>query len=156
MLHGVERDRATGLTRPAPYLNLPAIAAFMTAFGAVGYLLVRNSSLPGLPVGLIALGSGAGSWAGMSLLMAKWALRPTPGNSYDAAEEVQGQLAVVVDPIRSDAPGSIRYDRNGTVHEAPALAIDRRELLQGAEVVIDRFESGVAIVEDWAAVERRL
>lgn len=156
MLHGVERHRAAGLTLPAPYLNLPAVAAFMTAFGAVGYLLVRNSNLSALPTGLIALASGAGGWLGMSVLMAKWALRPATANAHNEADEVQGQLAVVVNPIHGNVPGSIRYDRNGSKHEAPALSIDHSELPHGAEVVIDRFEDGVAIVEDWAAVEQRL
>lgn len=128
----------------------------MAAFGAVGYLLVRNSNLTALPIGLTALASGAVGWAGISVLMAKWALRPNDPNTHDEADEVQGQLAVVVDAIGANLPGSIQYDRNGSKHEARALGIDRSELPRGTDVVIDRFEGGVAIVEDWAAVERRL
>jgi len=156
MLQGVERNRGSVLTRPAPHLNLPALAALMVVFGAVGYSLVRNSTLSSVPVALIAAGAGTAGWIGMGVLMAKWALRPPAPNAHDEAEEIQGQLAVVVNPIRPNVAGSIRYERNGVHHEAPARGLDETGLTRGAEVVIDHFEDGVAIVEDWASVEARL
>lgn len=156
MLQGVERNRKSGVTRPAPHLNLPALAGVLVAFGAVGYLLVRKSTLSSLPIALIALAAGAGAWVGMGVLMAKWALRPLAPSAHDEAEEVQGQLALVVGQIRANMAGSIRYERNGTSHEVPARGLDETELPPGADVVIDHFEDGVAIVEDWASVEARL
>lgn len=157
MLHGVERNRGTGKSsRPAPYMNLPALAAFMVLFGAVGYLLVRNLSTSALTVGLFAIVAGAAAWMGMSVLMAKWALRPSEQGAHSEAEAIQGLLAVVVSPIGEGDSGSIRYERSGIRSEAPARGIDQAILLPGTDVVIDRFEDGVAIVEDWAAVERRL
>lgn len=156
MLHGVEKNRGTTVFRPAPYMNLPALAGLMVVFGAVGYLLVRNTELASLRIALIAVGSGVAGWIGMSLLMAKWALRPGEPNALDAAEEIQGQLAQVVDPIAAGKPGSIRYERNGEKHDAPAREIGGDSLPRGAEVVIDRFEDGLAVVEDWASVEQRL
>lgn len=154
MLHGVERNKGTSVTRPAAYLNLPAVAALMIAFGAVGYLFVRNSgfSTTSLLV-LAAIGGGLG-WFGMSMLMGKWALRPGEPNPHDAAEEIQGQPAVVVTAISIGSPGSIRYGHDGQV--AAAKSIDSSTLVPGTEVVIDRFDDGVAIVEDWASVELRL
>jgi hypothetical protein len=155
MLHGVEKSRGAIVSRPAPYLNLPALAVLMIAFGAVGYLLVRNTMLSPLAIGVIAAASGVGGWLGMSFLMAKWALRPSE-NAHDEAEEFQGQLAVVVTPITPNAVGSIRYERNGRSHETAARNMGDGYLPAGADVVIDRFEADVAIVEDWAAVEQRL
>ncbi len=154
MLHGVERSRETGVTRPAAYLNLPSVAAFMVAFGAVGYALMRNSSLSAAPTVVIAAIGGGLGWVGMSVLMAKWALRPSEPNPHDIAEEIQGQPAVVVTAISVDSLGSISYGRAGQV--APAKSIDSATLRPGTEVVIDHFDDGVAIVEDWASVERRL
>lgn len=156
MLQGVERNRKSGVTRPAPHLNFPALAALMVVFGAVGYSLLRNSTLSSVQVALIAAGAGIAGWIGMGVLMAKWALRPTPPNAHDEAEEIQGQLAVVVSQIRANVTGSIRYERNGTSHEVPARGLDETELLPGGDVVIDHFDDGVAIVEDWASVEARL
>lgn len=156
MLHGVEKNRGAEVSRPAPYLNLPALAALMVVFGAVGYLLVRNSGLSSLSTGLIAAGSGVAGWVGMSFLMAKWALRPPAPNAHDEAEKIQGQPALVLIPISSRGLGSIRYERNGEEHEAPARGLGERDLPRGTEVVIDRFDEGVAVVEDWASVEQRL
>lgn len=156
MLQGVERNRKSGVTRPGPHLNFPALAAVMVVFGAVGYSLLRSSTLSSVPVVLIAAGAGIAGWLAMGVLMAKWALRPTPPNAHDEATEIQGQLAVVVNPIHSNRAGSIRYERNGASHEVPARGLDETELSCGGDVVIDHFEDGVAIVEDWASVEARL
>jgi hypothetical protein len=155
MLHGVEKNRGAVISRPAPHLNLPALAGLMVVFGAVGYLLVRNTGLSSLVMSVIAAASGVAGWIGMTFLMAKWALRPSD-NSHDEAEEVQGQLAVVVNPIGPTTEGSIRYERNGKTHEVAARNLSEGHLPRGADVVIDRFEADVAIVEDWAAVEQRL
>jgi hypothetical protein len=38
----------------------------------------------------------------------------------------------------------------------PARAIDDQLVRAGTEVVIERIENGVAFVEEWAAVEKRL
>lgn len=156
MLHGVERTRPAGVTRPAPYLNLPAVAAFMVAFGALGYLFVRNSNFSSPSIGAFALIAGALGWFGMSVLMAKWALRPAVHSAHDEAEEIQGQLAVVCSAIGPDEVGSIRYGHPGAMKEAPAKSIDSSPLVAGTEVVIDHFDSGVAIVENWTSVEKRL
>ncbi|MBA2686801.1 MAG: hypothetical protein H0U64_01750 [Gemmatimonadaceae bacterium] len=154
MLHGVERSRSAGVTRPAPYMNLPALAAFMVTFGAIGYLLMRRSNLSTPSVALFALVGGAIGWFAMSLLMAKWALRVTEPNAHDAAEEVQGQLAVVMTAITEGSPGSIRYGH--PVQIAQAKSIDGSPMGVGTEVVIDRFDNDLAIVESWASVEQRL
>lgn len=154
MLHGVEKNRGAVISRPAPHLNLPALAGLMVVFGAVGSLLVRNTNLSSLVMSVIAAVSGVAGWLGMTFLMAKWALRPSD-NPHGEAEEFQGQLAVVVDPI-GPAAGSIRYERDGKVHEVTARNLIEGHLPRGADVVIDRFEDDVAIVEDWAAVEQRL
>ena len=155
MLHGVEKNRGEEVSRPAPHLNLPALAAFLGLFGAVGYLVLRNSSSGSLETSAIALASGVGGWLGMTFVMAKWALKPGT-NAHDEAEEIQGQPAVVVDPVGSERPGSIRYHKDGRDHETPARSLTSQNLPRGTDVVIDRFEDGVAFVEDWASVEQRL
>jgi hypothetical protein len=156
MLHGVEKVRATRVTRPAPYLNLPAVAAFLVAFGATGYLLVRNSSFATSTVGIVAVVAGGLGWFAMTLLLAKWALRPGGFDAHLEAEEIQGQPAVVVTSIGEGQTGSIRYTHRGHSHEVAARNIESAVLPSGTEVVIDRFEDDVAFVENWASVEKRL
>lgn len=156
MLHGVERTQGSESLRPAPHLNLPALAAFLVSSGAVGYLLLRNTILSNVAISLIAIAGGVGGWIGMTIVMAKWALRPAQPSAHDEAEEFQGHPAIVVSAIHGEADGSIRYHRNGTEHVVSARHLTDRPLPSGTEVVIDRFEGGVAIVEDWASVEQRL
>lgn len=156
MLHGVEKKRGDEISRPAAHLNLPALAALMVVFGAVGYLLLRNSQLGPEAIAVISAGAGAAGWVAMTLLMAKWALRPSDGNAHDEAEQIQGQLARVLTPIRANTLGSIRYERNGRQHDAPARGLNGTEIPSDADVVIDRFDEGIAVVEDWASVEQRL
>ena len=52
--------------------------------------------------------------------------------------------------------GEIAYENLGLQLRIPARALSAKALSVGAEVVIDRIENGVAFVEEWSVVERRL
>lgn len=155
MLHGVERTKNGRVQQPAPHLNLPALAAFAISFGAVGYLLVRKTGLSAFVVLLITIASAVAAWLAFTLFMAKWALRPGDAHHLEA-EEIQGRPAVVVDTVEANTVGTIRYERNGSSVEAPARSIDSLVLRAGSEVVIERFDGDVAVVEAWSSVEKRL
>jgi hypothetical protein len=156
MLHGVERTRAKRKAAPSPFFNLPAIAAFAVGFGAVGYPLASRTRLPSWSVVLVAIGSGALAISAMITLLARWALRGVTSSSASTDHEVQGQLAVVTQTVTPSVLGEISYDHLGTVMKLPARAVGAKSLPTGAEVVIDRIEDGVALVEEWAAVEQRI
>src|SRR5829696_6079560 len=74
MLHGASRWRRLSGT-PSPLVNPPTIAALAAGFGAGGYLLFMHTSVNRWVVLVIALAIGAAAFAGMTVLMAKWALR---------------------------------------------------------------------------------
>lgn len=154
MLHGVEHTRPKRDRAPSPFFNLPSYAAFGFAFGVVGYLLVRKTSLAGWAILLVAVLAGSLAAAGIVTLLATWALRDaaTVGDHY----EIQGQLAVVTRDIQSDRSGEITYEAFGKKVKVPARAISGNDLAAGAEVVIDRIENGIAMVEEWAVVEQRI
>lgn len=156
MLHGVERTRAKHTHVPSPFFNLPAVAAFAVGFGAVGYPLASRTRLPLWSVVLIAIASGALAISGMITLLAQWALRGVATSPTSAEHEIQGQLAVVTQTIPPSEEGEISYDHLGTQVRLPARALSTKSLPAGAEVVIDRIEDGVALVEEWAVVEQRL
>ena len=90
----------------------------------------------------------------MVTLMATWALRDAA--AANDAEEIQGQLAVVTREIRPGNSGEIRYEAFGRQVNIPALTVSGNQVSAGSEVVIDRIENGVAIVEEWAVVEQRI
>ena len=156
MLNGVERTHPRRSRAPSPFFNLPALAAFTTGFGAVGYLLASRTRLPVWATLLIAIGSGAAAISGMITLLARWALRGASSGSLVDDHHIQGQLAVVTRDIASTMPGEIAYELLGRQVKVPAKTLSEKPLSAGAEVVIDRIENGVAFVEEWAVVEQRI
>jgi hypothetical protein len=158
MLHGVERAR-TKRNRgraPSPYFNLPALAAFAAGFGATGYLVASRTTLAAWAVILIAIAGGAVVMTGIMTLLAAWALRGMKGKPVHDEHDIQGQPAVVTREISVAGAGEIAYTQNGARVTIGARGLDTRTLPTGVEVVIDRIEDGVALVEEWAVVERRL
>jgi len=155
MLHGVEHARRNRSKAPSAFFNLPAIAAFAVGFGAAGYPLVTRSRLPSWATLLIAIGSGALAITGMITLLAQWALRDAGPLSAEH-DEIQGQLAVVSQEIPAGSAGEIAYELLGRQLQIPARALSERAMSVGAEVVIDRIENGIAFVEEWSVVEKRL
>ena len=158
MLHGVEyaRRRRNRSRAPSAFFNLPAVAAFAVGFGAVGYPLASRTSLPVWGIVLIAIGGGALAITGMITLIAQWALRGLSAPFSAEEYEIQGQLALVTRDISPAQDGEISYDRLGKRELAPARSLGATVIAGGSEVVIDRIEDGVAFVEEWAVVERRL
>ncbi len=154
MLHGASRWRRRRSGAPSPLVNPPTIAALAAGFGAGGYLLDTHTSMNRWLVLLIASAIGAAAFAGMTVLMAKWALR-RPASIHEE-EEVNGQVAHVTREITRDEPGEITYFAWDQNHVLQALSIDGSEIPVGEEVVVDVVEDGVARVELWSIVEQRL
>jgi uncharacterized membrane protein YphA (DoxX/SURF4 family) len=156
MLHGVELTRRNRSRAPSPFFNLPAVAAFAVGFGAVGYPIAARTRLPAWGVLLIAAGSGALAISGMITLLAAWALRGASTSSATDEHEIQGQLAVVTRDIAIATAGEIAYELMARKIRVPARTLSGKPLSAGAEVVIDRIENGVAMVEEWSVVEQRI
>jgi len=153
MLNGVRRNQSRA---PSAFFNLPAVAAFAIGFGAAGYPLASRTQLPVWGILLIATAVGALAISGMITLLAQWAFRGIPAASAAEEQEIQGHLAIVTRDVTASTPGEISYEYLGRKVRISARPISTKALLVGAEVVIDRIEDGVAFVEEWAVVERRL
>jgi len=153
MLNGVRRNQSRA---PSAFFNLPAVAAFAIGFGAAGYPLASRTQLPVWGILLIATAIGALAISGMITLLAQWAFRGIPAASAAEEQEIQGHLAIVTRDVTASTPGEISYEYLGRKVRISARPISTKALLVGAEVVIDRIEDGVAFVEEWAVVERRL
>jgi membrane protein implicated in regulation of membrane protease activity len=134
-------------------LNGFTITAFLCWFGGAGYLLHHYSGLMAPVVLLLAAISGT---FGASLL---WALlfkvllpRERVLNTEDT--EMTGVLAQVSDSIRSgDGIGEILYVQTGARRSSAARSDDGRSIERGTEVVVIRYERGVAYVRPWAELE---
>lgn len=158
MLGGVERRKAHA---PAPQdisarFARPMIAGFCLGFGALGYILVRATTLGTVGVVTLATIGGAAVAGGAIGMIAGWALPSARRDVPDPRFEYQGQLARVLSGIGSAKNGIIRFTADDVQREVPARALAGDAIAEGSEVVIERIEDGVAYVEPWERVERRL
>lgn len=156
MLRGVEKRTGDEIKRPLAGFNLPVFGMALIAFGAVGHLLSRYGfSTMSIRI-VIAAVSGAAAYGGMTLLLAKWALRAPLEDPHELQELIQGHIAVVVQEIGATTPGRIEYTLNGHHHSVEARSLNGNAIPAGTEVVIDQQQGDVAQVEPWASVEPRL
>ena len=169
MLHGVERDTDAGATppheasgahdpstEPSVLFNGQNAAAFLCAFGAAGYLLVRFTSLGALAVVGLALLVAAAGVALSAGLLAGWVLPGARRETVDERYLLQGHPARVTAAIPAAGHGEIEYEADGRRYLLSARSWDDSAIPAGSEVAIERVEAGVAYVEQWAVVETRL
>lgn len=169
MLYGVERGREAAavlpvspdpLAAPAAPVRVrawePSLAAFFTTLGFAGYIGTRGSDDPVIPV-LVAFTLAMLAWYLAARLVAT-AVAFTPEHDPDDPRYVlQGLVARVTAPIGPDADGEILFEASGAPRRVPARGLEGCAAPVGAEVVIERIsEEGVAYVESWAEVEKRL
>lgn len=136
--------------------HLPIVAAFATMFGGTGYLLTRYASLGKAGQVLIAAGAGALLAAAAVILIAKWAIPSARRDVPDERYLWQGMFGHVTVSIDRGSPGCITVEVDGTRHAVSAVSLAGDTIGEGSDVVIERIEGGMAFVEPWAAVERRL
>jgi hypothetical protein len=102
----------------------------------------------------LVIGGLAGAFA---LRLVRRAAAFVPEHDPDDPRYVlQGHVATVTAPIRPGGEGEIAYVVEGARHTARARGLDGSTAEQGIEVVIERIEDGIAYVEPWAEVEKRL
>ena len=156
MLYGVERPRAPGDESPRSFAAWPALlATFCFVTGIVGYLVNRFG--PGREsMALIAVGAGALATVAARQAIASWWTVVPEHDVDDERYVLQGSLGRVVAAIGGGVAGQISLESSGQQQVLPAKAIDDQTMAVGTEVVIERIEDGVAYVEDWATVEKRL
>ena len=160
MLLGVERRRsplgAHAPSTPAVRFSTPVVSAFAFTFGAAGYLLTRPGRM-GLAAGTVVallIGAAAGAFA---VRLVRQAAAFVPEHDPDDPRYVlQGHVATVTASIRPGSEGEITYVVEGARHTIRARGLDGATAEQGIEVVIERIEDGIAYVEPWVEVEKRL
>lgn len=154
MIAGIDRNQRRGTW--VRFVNLPIIAAAATLFGLVGYPIAKYTSAGTAGSVVIAAVVAIAGAAGMLALIAGWAVPSARREVVDERYALQGHLAQVTRPILTDAPGEIAYVVEGANHRSSARSLDGKRIGEGADVVIERVEGGVAYVELWSTIERQL
>jgi membrane protein implicated in regulation of membrane protease activity len=128
--------------------NFVSFAAFLAWFGGTGYLLTRFWTI-WFAMGLgIALLSGV-TGAGIIYLFLSKVLMSEEENLDPADYEMTGVLGRTSVPIRQGGTGEIIYSQAGTRKTCGARAEDDTAIAKGAEVIVTRYEKGIAYVRLW-------
>ncbi len=131
--------------------NFVTLTAFLAWFGGTGYLLTRYSRV-WLVVGLgIALVSGLAGAAIIFLFLSK-VLTSEQENMDPADYRMVGVLGRTSILIREGGTGEIIYSQAGTRRTCGARSEEGVAIAKGVEVVVTRYEKGIAYVRLWAEI----
>jgi membrane protein implicated in regulation of membrane protease activity len=130
------------------FFNFASFMAFLAWFGGTGYLLTRYTNLVVAAALGLASTSGLAAAAIVFLFLAKVLLAHE--TELDPADfDLVGMLGKVNVTIRQGGTGEIVFSQAGTRHAAGARSEDGKAIEKGTEVVITRYERGIAYVRCW-------
>lgn len=131
-------------------LNFSTITAFLAWFGGSGYLFRRYTSLWTLAaLGLAALVGLVGA------LMVFWFLAKlvSKDRTLNPADfDMVGVLGRVSATVRPGGTGEMVFQQDGVRKAAPARSEDGCEIGRETEVVVTRYEHGIAFVRRWEEI----
>jgi membrane protein implicated in regulation of membrane protease activity len=131
-----------------PWFNFGTLAAFLAWFGGAGYLLEHYYNVWYFVALLVATFSGLGAATVVFFILAKVFMAheaPLDPADYDMIG-VLGKLSI---PIRAGGTGELIYAQEGTRHVTGARSEDGVAIRKGAEVIVTRYEKGIAYVRPW-------
>ena len=152
--HAQAASHAPGANQPgrsgsiSPF-NFVTLTAFLAWFGGTGYLLTRFSTVwVGLGLLFSVLSGLAGG--GIIFLFLSKVLMSDEENMDPADYEMVGVLGRVSSSIREGGTGEIVYSQVGTRRVCGARSEDGKAIAKGTEVVVERYEKGIAFVRLWS------
>ncbi len=143
---GMHHGHHLHLRRGTSMINAAAGTAFFTWFGGGGLLLERLTPFP-LP--LIYAGAAVIGVSGGALI--NKAINALARREWTAESlSMIGVIARTVVPIRAgDGTGEIVFTHAGTRRVAGARSEEGRAITKGTEVIVTRYERGIAYVSTW-------
>jgi membrane protein implicated in regulation of membrane protease activity len=130
------------------FFNSFTLMAFLTWFGGMGYLLTRYSSMW---LGFALILATLAGLVGASIVFwffARVLLKHDVG--IDPAEyDMIGVLGRVSSSIRGGGTGEIVFEQVGTRRSCGARSEDGAPIAKGTEIVVTRYERGIAYVRTW-------
>jgi len=134
--------------RGGSWFNMATIAAFLAWFGGTGYLLEHYYGVWFVLALAISIISGIGAAAIVFWFVAKVLIeREAPLDPADY--EMVGVLGKLSIPIRAGGTGELVYSQEGTRRVTGARSEDGAAVPKGVEVVVTRYEKGIAYVRVW-------
>jgi hypothetical protein len=136
-----------------PIVNFATITAFMTWFGAAGYLLTQYSTFVVILIVVAAAIAGVVGAAAVFLFIARLLL-PHDRELNPADYDRVGALARVISAIREGGTGEIIFSLAGARQTCGARSDNGGALARGTEVVITRYDHGIAYVRRFDELSR--
>jgi membrane protein implicated in regulation of membrane protease activity len=131
-----------------PFINPMTMAAFLTWFGGTGYLLVHLRHI-WIFAGVVVASLVGLSAASIVFLFVAKVLMANDEDVDPIEYEMVGVLGRVSVPIREGGTGEMIYVQLGVRKPCAARSEHDEPLAKGEEVVVTRFERGVAYVRRW-------
>jgi hypothetical protein len=129
--------------------NFVTLTAFLAWFGGTGYLLTRFSEIW---VGLgLMLSIFSGLVGGGIIFLFLTRILMSENETMDPADyEMVGVLGRICSPIREGGTGELLYSQMGTRRVCGARSDNGTAIAKGVEVVVTRYEKGIAYVRLFA------
>jgi membrane protein implicated in regulation of membrane protease activity len=131
--------------------NFVSLTAFLAWFGGTGFLITRFSSLWFALGLLIAMAAGVIGAAIVFFFLTR-VLISREENMDSADYEMVGALGRISMPIRENGTGEIIYSQAGTRRTCGARCDNGAALAKGTEIMVSRYEKGIAYVKRWEEV----
>jgi len=145
---GAPQSHAGSAGGELPYINFGTITAFLAWFGGMGFLLSRHTHLYFWSA--LAISVMVGLCGSTIVFMAVSKLLVAHEHVLDAYENHPlGALGRVVSGIREGGTGEIIFYGGGRRMTCGARAEDGSAVAKGTEVVVTRYEKGIAYVRTW-------
>jgi membrane protein implicated in regulation of membrane protease activity len=145
---GAQRSRGAHGTAHFPLFNSASLMVFLAWFGGVGYLLTTRSRLWSLAILGLATAAGLAGATLITTFLVK--VLDSPDAALEPMDfQMIGAVGKVNIAIRPAGTGEIIYVQGGTRRSAGARSEDGRALEKGTEIVVTRYEGGIAYVRPW-------
>jgi membrane protein implicated in regulation of membrane protease activity len=128
--------------------NMGTGAAFLAWFGGTGYLAAKFYGVWFVTSLALAVGSGV-IGAGIVFWFLSKVLMREREEMDPILYDMIGVLGTASCTIRPEGVGEILYSRDGARRCASARSDDGSAIPNGAEVVVTRYEDGIAYVRRW-------
>jgi hypothetical protein len=136
-------------------LNGFTLMAFLCWFGGTGYLLYRGNVFGAGLVLLFALVSGLAG-AGLVFWFLAGVLMPAERTLEAADTEMTGVIGHLSGAVPRDGVGEMLYSQTGARRAVAVRSENREAIERGAEVIVMRYERGIAYVRRWDEFEHGL
>jgi membrane protein implicated in regulation of membrane protease activity len=135
--------------------NFATLMAFLAWFGGAGYLLTVHEQTLGRWIVLLATASGVVGGAIVFWFMAKVLMKDS-GELDPADYEKIGVLGQLTNPIREGGTGELVFVQEGVRQVCGARSETGEPIAKGTEVVVTKYERGIAYVRRWDELEASL